>query len=200
MSAQQLAERCEQLGLSIPRPVLSNLENGRRESVTLAELLVLAAALDVSPIALIVPLGLEEDLEVLPRLTVTAWDAAKWIDGESKAVIELTDNGPVLGGHRGPTAFDYFRAHDAVIAAGEKLLDDMTKALARDDNYGARTYRAAAERNLRELSEIRGLMEEQNLIVPPLPTDLRGIEGARESSTGRARRQAERDLDLEAGS
>ena len=46
MSAQQLADRTAELGAPIPRSVLANLESGRRETVSVAEILVLAAALE----------------------------------------------------------------------------------------------------------------------------------------------------------
>src|SRR5579859_4465696 len=90
LSAQELADRCEQLGLAIPRPVLSNLENGRRESVSIAELLVLAAALGVSPILLIAPLGRKPDIEILPGRVLLVPDAAWWFTGQA----ELANGGP----------------------------------------------------------------------------------------------------------
>ena len=57
MSVQKLADVTDELGMPIPRSVLANLESGRRETVTVAEVLVLAAALDVAPIDLICPSG-----------------------------------------------------------------------------------------------------------------------------------------------
>src|SRR6266516_5250756 len=49
LSAQKLADRCEQLGFAVPRSVIANLENGYREALSVAELLVLAFALDIPP-------------------------------------------------------------------------------------------------------------------------------------------------------
>ncbi|MFD0393285.1 helix-turn-helix domain-containing protein [Streptomyces nogalater] len=48
VSAQQLSERCAELGMPIQRSVLANMESGRRSTVTVAEVLILAAALDVA--------------------------------------------------------------------------------------------------------------------------------------------------------
>jgi len=62
MSAQKLADRCEQLGFAVPRSVLTNLENGHREALSIAELLVIAAALGVPPARL------------LPDEHVPSWD------------------------------------------------------------------------------------------------------------------------------
>ena len=63
---QQLADRTAELGMPIPRSVLANLESGRRDTVSVAEVLVLAAALDVAPIELICPVGFDKQTEMLP--------------------------------------------------------------------------------------------------------------------------------------
>lgn len=55
MSAQQLADACTGLGLPMARSVLANLENGRRAALGVDELIVLARALGVSPLALLFP-------------------------------------------------------------------------------------------------------------------------------------------------
>lgn len=82
MSAQALSDRCTELGATIPRAVISNLENGRRTSVSVAELLVLAAALDVPPAALVFPVGYTERTEALPGAEVPPFEAVRWFAGE----------------------------------------------------------------------------------------------------------------------
>lgn len=82
MSTQQLSDKCASLGLAIPRPVLSNLENGRRENVNIAELLVIAKALDVEPIFIMFPLGYEDTVEVLPGQIVETTEAVRWVAGD----------------------------------------------------------------------------------------------------------------------
>lgn len=82
MSTQQLADACAALGHPIARAVLSNLENGRRENVSIAELLVIAKALDIEPIFLMFPLGYEDTVEVLPGQTVATVDAVRWVAGD----------------------------------------------------------------------------------------------------------------------
>ncbi|MFD8544996.1 helix-turn-helix domain-containing protein [Streptomyces sp. NPDC059649] len=82
MSAQQLSDRCAELGMEIPRAVISNLENGRRTSISVAELLVLAAALDVPPAALAFPVGYAEETEALPGAHVPPFEAVRWFGGE----------------------------------------------------------------------------------------------------------------------
>ena len=82
MSTQQLADACAGLGHPIARAVLSNLENGRRENVSIAELLVVAKALDVEPIFLMLPLGYEDTVEILPGQTVETTEAVRWVAGD----------------------------------------------------------------------------------------------------------------------
>jgi transcriptional regulator with XRE-family HTH domain len=84
MSAQQLADRTAELGMPIPRSVLANLESGRRETVSAAELIVLAAALNVAPIELICPTGYDEQTEILPGRMVDSLSAVRWFTGELK--------------------------------------------------------------------------------------------------------------------
>ena len=66
MSVQNLADLTAELGMEIPRSVLANLEGGRRDTISVAEVLVLAAALNVSPLELIFPVGFDEQMEILP--------------------------------------------------------------------------------------------------------------------------------------
>ena len=55
LTAQQLAEETERLGHAISRSQIANYESGRKQSLDVAELLVIAAALDVSPLSLLFP-------------------------------------------------------------------------------------------------------------------------------------------------
>jgi transcriptional regulator with XRE-family HTH domain len=60
-SAQRLSDECATLGVAIPRTTLSDLENGRRAYITAAELLVIAAALEINP------------ADLLPDIAPAAW-------------------------------------------------------------------------------------------------------------------------------
>src|SRR5690348_6007107 len=66
VSTQELAERCTRLGHPIHRTVLANLENSRRATITVPELLIIAMALNVPPIVLLLPLGRQQAMEVAP--------------------------------------------------------------------------------------------------------------------------------------
>jgi transcriptional regulator with XRE-family HTH domain len=56
-SAQQLADRCAELGMpDLDRSAVANIENERRQRIGVDELFVLALALGVAPVHLAVPL------------------------------------------------------------------------------------------------------------------------------------------------
>ena len=62
-SAQDLADKCEQIGHPIPRNVIANMESGRRANLPLVDVMVLAAALKTPPICLIYPGRLRRRLQ-----------------------------------------------------------------------------------------------------------------------------------------
>lgn len=82
LSAAMLARRCQELGGTITRDRIAAIEIGRRE-VSVADLLVLAAALGVSPAWLVAPAGSydHEITEVLPGVEVSTARAYGWISG-----------------------------------------------------------------------------------------------------------------------
>jgi transcriptional regulator with XRE-family HTH domain len=82
MSARQLSDACAAAGASIHRNVLANLESGRRPYISAAELMVIARVLEIPPVLLLFPLGLEESIEVVPGEEVDPWQALKWFTGE----------------------------------------------------------------------------------------------------------------------
>jgi transcriptional regulator with XRE-family HTH domain len=117
MSVQKLADITDELGMPIQRSVLANLESGRRETVTVAEVLVLAAALDVSPLDLICPVGFDKQTEMLPGRAMDPLTARRWITGMLK--LDIDDAGAWI--IRTPSAAEQSNAylleyHDVLIA------------------------------------------------------------------------------------
>lgn len=82
MTAQQLAERCKELGAPIHRSTITKIENGRPR-FDLGELMVLAAALGAPPLALLLPADPLADVEVLPGLTVSTGEFVGWFTGDA---------------------------------------------------------------------------------------------------------------------
>ena len=66
MSAQKVSDRCTELGFPIPRSTIANIESGRKESLPIHEISVLAAALGVPPVALLFPMDAPDPVQVLP--------------------------------------------------------------------------------------------------------------------------------------
>ncbi|GAA2108877.1 helix-turn-helix transcriptional regulator [Streptomyces synnematoformans] len=82
MSAQQLSDACAKLGAPVPRTVISNIENGRRVNVSVAEVLVIARALGQPPGALVFPAGYVGEVEYLPEKKTDPLRALDWWSGE----------------------------------------------------------------------------------------------------------------------
>ncbi|RCG24231.1 XRE family transcriptional regulator [Streptomyces reniochalinae] len=84
-SAQDLADRCEELGHPVPRNVIANMESGRRASLPLVDVMVLAAALETYPICLIFPVGYVEETQELPfEELVPTWEALRHFTGDQE--------------------------------------------------------------------------------------------------------------------
>lgn len=84
-SFQQLADACTALGYPTLRTTLANLENGRRKSITVHEVLVIAEALGVPGVQLVFPGIPYGECEYLPGKFRSAWQALRWFTGEVPA-------------------------------------------------------------------------------------------------------------------
>jgi transcriptional regulator with XRE-family HTH domain len=78
-----LQQQTEKLGLKVSRSGISQLENGNRTSISVAEWLILAAALEVPPLLLLWPRYPDGDAQLLPDLPATAIDGVNWASGRS---------------------------------------------------------------------------------------------------------------------
>lgn len=90
LTAQQLAQRCGDIGVPIHRTTITKIENGRPR-FDLGELVVLAEALKTAPLALLYP-GPYSDaadlrVEVLPGQEVSPQVAAAWFSGRLGGVL-----------------------------------------------------------------------------------------------------------------
>lgn len=91
LTAQHLGDRTEQLGLKMTRQAISDLENGRRRYVTTAELAILAAALNTSPVGLVYPGPYQTAVELLPGLELDNFSAAQWFSGIDHWPLPIED-------------------------------------------------------------------------------------------------------------
>ena len=99
-SAAWLASRADELGLKLTRQTIADLESGRRRYVTTAELIILAAALDTSPIVLIYPGPYSDVIEVWPGVQATEIQAAEWFCAERPGFPSAGDSGAEVARQR----------------------------------------------------------------------------------------------------
>lgn len=188
MSAQRLSDRCAQLGMRVPRAVIANLENGHRESVSLSEVLVIAAALDVSPAELIFPFGERLDAEALPGAHAFVLDAAEWLAGFAR----LGPDGARLRTRPGEaeTAVQIYASYRSVCellptrARLDELFSDSYDAL--DQLSGVPQDRPEirmAAASVQATRRLRAEMRRRGLPPPPLPPHLADIIEAEGSAS-----------------
>lgn len=185
MSAQQLADACSEYGLSLHRSVIANLESGRRPTLSLVEILVIARILGVPPIQLIFPAGYVDKVEVLPGVRVSTWDAAKWFTGEESPLVS-PDDVSVRGRSQSPVAL--LREHDRLVEAHRVARAAAASALrasedpASDRNQAFRTLANSEERHAREVERsvqaCRNHMRSLGLTPPELPCSLVHVDEA----------------------
>ncbi|MFJ3832094.1 helix-turn-helix domain-containing protein [Streptomyces sp. NPDC090046] len=88
-SAQQLSDRCKDIGHPIPRNVIANMESGRRTNLPLVDVIVLAEALWTSPICLIYPVGYVPEVQRLPlQERIPPWEALLWFSAHDDAGLD----------------------------------------------------------------------------------------------------------------
>lgn len=146
LTAQQLGGRAEQLGLKMTRQAISDLENGRRRYVTTAELIVLAAALNTSPVALVYPGPYQSPVEILPGRNAGEFNAAEWFSG---VYSYLGDDGP--GAPEDPV--EQWRANTETLRLWREL-DELMITQAQMDNP---EYLAVLSRQIKAISERLGI-------------------------------------------
>jgi transcriptional regulator with XRE-family HTH domain len=93
LTAQQLAERTKDFDYHVTRVAISKIEgNLRAGKLDVAELLVLAVALDIPPALLVFPGFPEGSVEVVPGRTADSGSAVKWLGGRSSDRQVAPDN------------------------------------------------------------------------------------------------------------
>ncbi|OHU60533.1 hypothetical protein BKG82_07815 [Mycobacteroides chelonae] len=90
LTAQAISERTAALGYPISRIAVSKIENNNRAGkLDVAELIVLAAAMNTPPLALLYPELPDGEVDMLPGQAVSSIVAARWFSGEiSRSSIE----------------------------------------------------------------------------------------------------------------
>jgi transcriptional regulator with XRE-family HTH domain len=141
-SAQDLADACEQLGHPIPRNVIANMESGRRASLPLVDVMVLAAALETYPVCLIFPVGYVERTQELPfQDLVPTWDALRRFTGDED--VPLHDAGLIPD----------FEVHDNLVRTALAALEEAEQARFAAKTASNRAQEEEAERRRTKYSD-----------------------------------------------
>lgn len=142
MTAQQLADRMDELGLRMTRQAISDLENGRRRYVTTAELSVIAAALGVPPVQLLYPELPDGDTEYLPGQHVSAIEA----------VLKFSEQADLTG-----LVAAARQLHNARSVAASTDMEGILKALELRGKKQAEAFAAAQEHTDRQRRRVEEL-------------------------------------------
>jgi len=162
LTAAQLAERCAALGLPISRSKIANMENGRarQEGISVAEVHVLAAALNVPPALMQYPIWHAEPVEVLPRRETSSWTAYRWFCGDvTTAYDDLADPH-----ERDP----FWRDADDLISTYRRHDSALSKYL--ELRGSADSESDATQVHLALLAATRREMERARWWLPPMPS------------------------------
>ena len=175
-SAQELADRCEQLGHPIPRNVIANMESGRRANLPLVDVMVLAAALETYPVCLVFPVGYVEETQELPfQHLVPTWDALRRFTGEED----------VFGYDAG--LVPDFEAHASLVSTALAALEEEERARFAAKTATSRAQQDEAERQRSQyadqaisakyrLRHLRRELREDGATPPRLPPALGDVD------------------------
>ncbi|MFI5657956.1 helix-turn-helix domain-containing protein [Streptomyces sp. NPDC051684] len=175
-SAQDLADKCEEVGYPIPRNVIANMESGRRATLPLVEVMVLARALRVTPISLIYPVGYVPEVRALPYEDPRpTWDVLQWFTGQD----------PDFGSE--DSMLDHFLAHDLELRSALAAVESEDYERWKVRTAANHIQREAAERAFARyadqaakaksaLAEYRDLIRAEGGTPPDLPSQLDDID------------------------
>jgi transcriptional regulator with XRE-family HTH domain len=176
-SGAALAERLNERGIPWNRTTVAKLETGRRESITVQELLALAVVLEVPPVWLLTDPSAERAVPIAEGIELDPWAALLWLIGKQPLKKRPGRNWdePALVLERLyalVAAVDKYRRHqrDVQELRSEARLDprngDIQRHLDENEPEVAWSLLDDLAKPLRELSDLE-------MPVPPLPADVR---------------------------
>lgn len=135
LSAKALSERVSDLGGTLSRGAIARIEAqdaAQRRSVDVAELLLLAAALHVSPTDLLLPPD-RQPIQVTPTVTSSSVELRRWIEGDEPVSWDVQVDAwqwspdrheRLLSFHRAKPRREYliWQANHPAVAAAEQLV------------------------------------------------------------------------------
>lgn len=176
-TAAWLEGRTETLGLKMTRQAIADLETGRRRYVTTAELVVLAAALNTNPIALVYPDPSdtpENVIEVLPGVEVTGFQAAQWFSGHQSDLADAAIDADPDADADAEQSARRRAALNAELLNGWRQLDDLNQRRERITNVSGRKL---TPEELELLDFYNTEIESLRRLLQMLDGNSRGIDG-----------------------
>ncbi|MEU3570774.1 helix-turn-helix transcriptional regulator [Kitasatospora sp. NPDC036755] len=186
MTTGDLSAACAARGVPIAANTITKIEKGQRDSLKVEEALVLAHALDLPLVALLIPLESQINVDLLPDVTLSIWEAAAWVTGEDHLV-----EAPPSGSARAVLAA--FREHDVdVRTALISTREAHSRRLQARQALGSARYEQLARQadeldrmaheDCTRLKAVRDQMRADRLQLPPLPSALDFVNSARPAS------------------
>lgn len=167
-SQQDLADELEKLGHPLNRMTLSKIERGARERiVSLVDALALAAALNVPPPLLFLPLGVEERVAITPKVVVHPQLVVDWIAGAGPLVYSnrRARDTKTWNKHAAPLwLFRGLRDREDAVQEAQAVRDGLA-----DDDERLPLAQERLDGALRLLDQHRDYMEQEDLRTPALP-------------------------------
>lgn len=159
-TASELSRRTAELGYRISRGAIAKIESNLRSGkIDVAEVLVLAAALDIPPVLLLFPqLSTDGGAVVLPGFLAKEDDAVRWMSGQVSFPQEYDQSSMRLEGqpsppNHGTNLIAAMSALDKVLDTRISLVDYLRKV--QDDAAEAQTAQRMLEKNDEQIEALR---------------------------------------------
>lgn len=177
LTLNQLADTCAGLGApQLSFSALANIERGataeskrKPRDVSLEELLIIARALGIAPALLMFPVGEQDEIQVLPGVAASPWDALQWFAGYNVASGQ-------------PEFAETWRVPLFLYRKHELLRDERILAITSFDGLEdipedvIQHGKAEADRLWSEIKDVRADMRRHGLTPPAAEGDIEGID------------------------
>ena len=161
-SGEHLLTRLADVGLTMTRAALTNLEAGRREAIGVHEVYALAVAFGIPPVALLVP-DPAADIPLLPGLALDGVHTLAWVTGQHLPGVLITDpDGADDRFTAAGRAAHLLREH-AAFALDVVAVGHLRRSPDVDELY---------RRRVSELRDLRAQIAGYGWPLPPLPAPL----------------------------
>lgn len=171
LTQQQLAELVADHGGSLHQTTIARTERGERQP-TLGEFLLFAAALNVPPPLLLLPVGDEDVVAVTPRSHVHPHLAYKWLAGRGPLASSDRKAIGVRQWHEAARPLRLHDHHDELADRVRQAQADARRAALADDAEQTTTRQGYADA-LAALVDHRRVMRREGIQPPALPDEWR---------------------------